>query len=156
MADLVISVYHSPERYYAEIQNRVNTLEAIAKKGGFKAYFATLTFPSEFHKFKTTKSGKQIKNPIYNGINPKESVKVLTKMYAKLRQDTGCRMRRRPTPLGMVLEAGDQWHCEGVRPVVEPTARSLPQGLAFWRALLQDERTLTLYVGCQEWAWQRR
>ena len=87
LADLVISVYHSPERYYAEIQNRVNTLEAIAKKRDLKPIFMTLTLPSEFHKFKTTKSGKQIKNPIYNGINPKESVKVLTKMYAKLRQD---------------------------------------------------------------------
>ncbi|MBV5278120.1 MAG: replication endonuclease [Campylobacteraceae bacterium] len=87
LADLVISVYHSPERYYAEIQNRVNTLETIAKKRDLKPIFMTLTLPSEFHKFKTTKSGKQIKNPTYNGTNPKESVKVLTKMYAKLRQD---------------------------------------------------------------------
>ncbi|WP_342059083.1 beta-ketoacyl synthase chain length factor [Aeromonas sp. OTU364] len=61
-----------------------------------------------------------------------------------------------PHALGMVLEAGDQWHCEGVRPVVEPTARSLPQSLAFWRALLRHEPTLTLCDGRQEWTWLRR
>jgi len=47
----------------------------------------TLTLPSEYHKYKTTKRGKLIQNPKYNGIKPKESVKLLTKMFAKLRQD---------------------------------------------------------------------
>ncbi|WP_439842530.1 beta-ketoacyl synthase chain length factor [Aeromonas taiwanensis] len=58
-----------------------------------------------------------------------------------------------PHALGLVLEAGDQWRCEGVRPAVD-TARPLPQSLAFWRALLRDERTLTLGDDRQEWTWQ--
>ncbi len=87
LADIVISVYHSPERYYAEIQNRVNTLEAIAKQRDLKPIFMTLTLPSEFHKNKILKNGKQVENLKYNGASPKESVKILTKMFAKLRQD---------------------------------------------------------------------
>lgn len=58
-----------------------------------------------------------------------------------------------PHALGLVLEAGDQWRCEGVRPAVD-AARSLPQSLVFWRALLRDERTLTLGDDRQEWTWQ--
>ncbi|MBP4041436.1 beta-ketoacyl synthase chain length factor [Aeromonas sp. SrichE-2G] len=58
-----------------------------------------------------------------------------------------------PHALGLVLEAGDQWRCEGVRPAVD-AARPLPQSLAFWRALLRDERTLTLGDDRQEWTWQ--
>ena len=55
----------------------------------------------------------------------------------------------------LVLEAGDQWRCEGARCTVEPHARPLPQSLACWRALLRHESTLTLCDGRQEWAWQR-
>lgn len=58
-----------------------------------------------------------------------------------------------PHALGLVLEAGDQWRCEGVRPAVD-AARPLPQSLVFWRALLRDERTLTLGDDRQEWTWQ--
>ena len=60
-----------------------------------------------------------------------------------------------PHALGLVLEAGDQWRCEGARCTVEPHARPLPQSLACWRALLRHESTLTLCDGRQEWAWQR-
>lgn len=60
-----------------------------------------------------------------------------------------------PHALGLVLEAGDQWRCEGARRTVEPHARPLPQSLACWRALLRHESTLTLCDGRQEWAWQR-
>ena len=87
LSDVIISPNHSPERYYAEIQNRVNTLEAIAKQRDLKPIFMTLTLPSEYHKHKMTKSGKAIKNLKYNGVPPKESVKLLTKMFAKLRHD---------------------------------------------------------------------
>ena len=58
-----------------------------------------------------------------------------------------------PHALGLVLEAGDQWRCEGVRPAVD-AARPLPQSLVFWRAQLRDERTLTLGDDRQEWTWQ--
>ena len=87
LSDMVISAYHSPDRYYAEIQNRVNTLEEIAKQRGLKALFMTLTLPSEYHKNKSTKKGKLIANPKYNGTSQKDSVKTLTKMFARLRQD---------------------------------------------------------------------
>lgn len=87
LSDIVISAYHSPERYYAELQNRINTLTKIAQQRKLKPLFMTLTLPSEYHKYKTTKSGKLIKNKKYNNFTPKESVKVLTKMFARLRQD---------------------------------------------------------------------
>ena len=87
LSDMVISAYHSPDRYYAEIQNRVNTLEKIANQRGLKALFMTLTLPSEYHKYKTTKKAKLIANPKYNGTTQKDSVKILTKMFARLRQD---------------------------------------------------------------------
>ena len=87
LSNLIISANHAPERYYAEIQNRVNTLETIAKERNLKPLFMTLTLPSEYHKHKITKSGKLVKNLKYNGVNPRESVKLLTKMFAKLRQD---------------------------------------------------------------------
>ena len=87
LSDLIISANHSPQRYYSEIQNRVNTLEQIAKQRGLKPLFMTLTLGSEYHHSKTTKKGNLVPNPKYNGTTPKEAVKALTKMFAKLRQD---------------------------------------------------------------------
>jgi hypothetical protein len=87
LADLIISANHAPHRYYSEIQNRVNTLEQMATQRGLKPLFMTITLPSEYHEYKTTKQGDLIPNPKYDGTTPKEAVKVLTKMFAKLRQD---------------------------------------------------------------------
>ena len=87
LSDIFISANHSPQRYYAEIQNRVNTLTTIAKERNLKPLFMTITLPSEYHIGKTTKQGKLIANPKYNGTKPKEAVKVLTQMFARLRQD---------------------------------------------------------------------
>ncbi len=91
LGDLIISANHTPERYYAEIQNRVNTLTTIAKQKNLKPLFMTLTLPSEYHKHKILQRqgipDKLVPNPKYNGISAKESVKVLTKMFAKLRHD---------------------------------------------------------------------
>lgn len=61
-----------------------------------------------------------------------------------------------PHALGLILQAGEQWCCEGARRAVDPHAPSLPQSLAFWRALLRHESTLALCDGRQEWTWQRR
>ncbi|MCX7132874.1 beta-ketoacyl synthase chain length factor [Aeromonas sp.] len=61
-----------------------------------------------------------------------------------------------PHALGLVLQAGDEWRCEGARRTVESAVRPLPQSLAFWRALLRHESTLTLCNGRQEWTWRRR
>lgn len=87
LSQIVISVYHSPERYYAQTQNRVNTIETIARQRGLKPLFMTLTLPSEYHRCKETKKGKLKANPKYNGSTPKESVKVLTRMFTRLRHD---------------------------------------------------------------------
>ncbi len=87
LSDLIISANHSPQRYYSEIQNRVNTLEKIAKQRGLKPLFMTLTLGSQYHRCKTTKKGLLVPNPKHNGITPKEAVKALTKMFARLRQD---------------------------------------------------------------------
>lgn len=87
LKDCIVSSNHSPQRYYGEIQNRINTLEREATGAKLTPVFLTITLPSEFHIMKTTRDGKLVKNPKYNGVEPKESVKILTKMWAKLRQD---------------------------------------------------------------------
>ncbi len=87
LSDIVISAYHSPQRYYSEIQNRINTLQKIAEQRGLKPLFMTLTLPSQYHVCKVSKIGKLLPNTKYNGATPKDAVKFLTKMFAKLRQD---------------------------------------------------------------------
>lgn len=87
LKDCIISSNHSPKRYHGEIQNRINTLDKEAKKAGLTPVFLTLTLPSEFHSMKHNKAGFLVPNQKYNGLSPKESVKVLTKMFAKLRHD---------------------------------------------------------------------
>jgi len=91
LADIMISANHSPHRYYSELQNRVNTLTTIAKQRDLKPLFMTLTLPSEYHQYKILNRAKikdkLVANPKYNGTTPKEAVKVLTKMFAKLRHD---------------------------------------------------------------------
>lgn len=87
LKDCIVSSNHNPHRYYGEIQNRINTLEQEATNANLTPVFLTLTLPSEFHKMKTTRNGKLIKNPRYNGTEPKEAVKILTKMWARLRHD---------------------------------------------------------------------
>lgn len=87
LKDCIVSSNHNPHRYYGEIQNRINTLEQEATNAKLTPVFLTLTLPSEFHKMKTTGNGKLIKNHMYNGTEPKEAVKILTKMWARLRHD---------------------------------------------------------------------
>jgi hypothetical protein len=87
LKDCIVSSNHNPKRYYGEIQNRINTLEKEALNAGLTPVFLTITLPSEFHQMKTTKNGKLVKNSKYNGVDPKESVKILTKLWARIRQD---------------------------------------------------------------------
>ena len=87
LKECIVSSNHNPKRYYGEIQNRINTLEQEATNANLTPIFLTITLPSEFHKMKTSRNGKLIKNPKYNGTEPKEAVKILTKMWGKLRQD---------------------------------------------------------------------
>lgn len=88
LKDLVISANHNSNRYYALIQNRINTLTNEAKEKNLFPIFMTLTLPSEFHKMKIDKKTKAlIENPKYNQVPPKDAVKHLTKMYSRLRHD---------------------------------------------------------------------
>lgn len=86
LKDCIVSSNHNPQRYYGEIQNRINTLEREAINAGLTPVFLTMTLPSEFHEMKQS-DGKLVSNPKYNGTTPKEAVKILTKQFAKLRQD---------------------------------------------------------------------
>lgn len=88
LKNLVISANHNPNRYYALIQNRINTLINEAKEKNLFPIFMTLTLSSEFHKMKMDKQTKAlIENPKYNYVTPKEAVKHLTKMFSRLRHD---------------------------------------------------------------------
>jgi hypothetical protein len=86
LKDCIVSSNHNPQRYYGEIQNRINTLEREAINAGLTPVFLTVTLPGEFHEMKQI-NGKLVPNPKYNGTTPKEAVKILTKQFAKLRQD---------------------------------------------------------------------
>ncbi len=89
LMDCTISSNHNADRYYAEIQNRIDTLQREADKANLTPVFLTITLPSEFHPMKQkSKNNKTlIKNPKYNGVEPREATKILTKMWAKLRHD---------------------------------------------------------------------
>lgn len=89
LKECVISSNHNPQRYYAEIQNRIDTLQREAENANLTPVFLTITLPSKFHpmKQKSINNKTLVKNPKYNKIEPREATKVLTKMWAKLRQD---------------------------------------------------------------------
>jgi len=91
LSSIVLSPNHSPNRYYGEIQNRVNTLINEADNRELVPLFMTITLPSEYHPFKQGSKGTLIKNPKYNGTRPSEALKVLTKRFAKLRNDRSLR-----------------------------------------------------------------
>ncbi|MCX6074930.1 MAG: replication endonuclease [Campylobacterales bacterium] len=86
LKDCIVSSNHNPQRYYGEIQNRINTLEREALNAGLTPVFLTMTLPSEYHEMKQI-SGKLEYNPKFNKSSPKDNVKILTKLWAKLRQD---------------------------------------------------------------------
>lgn len=88
LADITMSANVNANRYYAEIQNRINTLVQDAESRNLVPLFMTITLPSEYHKMKTHRVTKNlIPNPLYNGIAPREANKELTKMFARLRHD---------------------------------------------------------------------
>jgi hypothetical protein len=84
---IVFSTYHNPQRYYSEIQNRVNTLVQYAEGKNLKPLFMTLTLPSKYHRLRMIKNGIFKDNPKYEDFTPTEAKKELTKMFARLRQD---------------------------------------------------------------------
>ncbi|GHV58570.1 hypothetical protein FACS1894103_0210 [Campylobacterota bacterium] len=86
LSDVVISAYHSPQRYYAEIQNRVNSLARTAFMQGLEALFITLTLPSIYHPMKE-KNGELVANRHYKGIRPSDGAIALTRKFARFRHD---------------------------------------------------------------------
>jgi len=50
MLDNTYSANLNPKKYFAEINNRVNTMFTNAKEKGLKPVFVALTFPSKYHK----------------------------------------------------------------------------------------------------------
>jgi len=88
LSTITFSANINPTRYYSEIQNRINTLVNEAEQKNLTPIFMTLTLPSAYHKMKYNKQTKKlIPNPKYNNTPPKEAVKELTKLFAKLRHD---------------------------------------------------------------------
>lgn len=65
MLDLVKSPIFNQNKYIAEVQERVNSLNNYANLNNLKPLFITITLPTEFHKYKTLSSGKIVKNPNY-------------------------------------------------------------------------------------------
>jgi len=86
LSNVIVSAYHSPQRYYGEIQNRVNTLVSIANKRDLQPIFMTITLPSAYHK-KKIKNKQLVDNKNYKDKTVNESLKELTKRFSKLRHD---------------------------------------------------------------------
>jgi len=79
------NAFINPNRYIAEIQNRVWSIFNYATSHNLVNVFCTLTLPSEFHRLKTLKSGKIVRNKNFIALNtPKVSSKFLSKMVKKI------------------------------------------------------------------------
>jgi len=74
MLDNTYSANLNPKKYFAEINNRVNTIFVNAKDKGLKPVFVTLTAPSQYHK--KDNNGNLV-------IDPNETAKALTKVWNK-------------------------------------------------------------------------
>jgi len=74
LLDNTYSANINPKKYFAEINNRVNTMFVNAKEKGLKPVFVTLTAPSKYHR--KYEDGKL-------HINPNETAKALTQVWNK-------------------------------------------------------------------------
>lgn len=66
-ADFVQNSYVNANRYVAEINNRVYSLNEYAHNRSLVNVFFTLTLPSLWHPTKKTRSGKRVPNPKFGG-----------------------------------------------------------------------------------------
>jgi hypothetical protein len=64
----------NPKKYFAEMNNRINSIFEYAKQLNLKPVFVTLTAPSKYHKFNVNGDLK---------INPNETAKELTQIFNK-------------------------------------------------------------------------
>jgi hypothetical protein len=74
MLDNTYSANLNPKKYFAEINNRVNTMVANAKEQGLKPIFITITAPSKFHR--KYENGDFV-------ISPNETAKEMTQIWNK-------------------------------------------------------------------------
>lgn len=88
LLDFFVSSNHNSHRYYAELQNRINTLTKYANELNLYPLFLTLTLDSEYHEFKKDReSGLFVPNKKFDGTTSKDSVKILTSQFSRIRQD---------------------------------------------------------------------
>lgn len=73
MFDSDLNANLSPQRYFSEVANRVNTLFDVAKELQLAPAFLTITLPSAFHP----------KSDVYNGFTPRESALFLSDIWSK-------------------------------------------------------------------------
>lgn len=82
------NAFINPNRYIAEIQNRVWSIFNYATAHNLVNVFCTITCPPEFHRLKKLKSGKIVRNRNYNPENtPKIASKYLSKLLSKILKD---------------------------------------------------------------------
>lgn len=74
MLDSCYSANLNPNKYFAEMNNRVNSIFEYTKSENLKPVFITLTAPARFHK--KNKKGKLI-------VDPSDTAKELSKIWAK-------------------------------------------------------------------------
>lgn len=80
--------YINPNRYIAEIQNRVWSIFNYATAHNLVNVFCTITLPPEFHRLKKLRNGKIVRNQKYNPqYTPKFASRHLSKMLKKILQD---------------------------------------------------------------------
>jgi len=92
LKDFVVTANHNPSRYYALVQNRVNSIMKIANERNLSPVFMTITLPSKYHQMKQNKNGNLVPNPKYDNITtPKEANKILTEKFKQLRNDRSFR-----------------------------------------------------------------
>lgn len=73
MFDSDMNANLSPDRYFAEVNNRVNTLFKISKELDLVPAFLTITAPSAYHN----------SSKYYNGSTPRETALYLSELWAK-------------------------------------------------------------------------
>lgn len=82
------NAFVNPNRYIAEIQNRVWSIYNYATARNLVNVFCTITLPPEFHRLKKLSNGKTVRNRKYIPENtPKVASKFLSKMLAKILKD---------------------------------------------------------------------
>lgn len=98
-----------------ELLTRIAGFELIARECGHVAYMVTVTCPSRFHRMRTTRAGRVIDNPKFDGSTPDAAQKYLSLQWTRAR--------------AAAARAGLQWY--GFR-IAEPQHDGTPH----WHCLL--------------------